>query len=49
MICLERRELVCIPTLEETDRLQHHDKSEGDVLGGGMGPKLAQRYLTRVP
>jgi hypothetical protein len=46
MIGLERGEVVCIPTLEETDRLQHHDKAEGEVLAGGMGPRLAQRYLT---
>jgi short-subunit dehydrogenase len=46
MIGLERGEVVCIPTLEETDHLQHHDKAEGEILAGGMGPKLAQRYLT---
>jgi short-subunit dehydrogenase len=46
MIGLELGEVVCIPTLEETDRLQNHDKAEGEVLAGGMGPRLAQRYLT---
>jgi hypothetical protein len=47
MIGLELGEVVCIPTLEETDRLQHHDKAEGEVLAAGMRPTLAQRYLSR--
>jgi uncharacterized protein len=46
MIGLERGEVVCIPTLEETDRLQHHDKAEGEVFAAGMRPTLAQRYLS---
>ena len=46
MIGLERGEVVCIPTLEETDRLQLHVKAEGEVFAGGMRPSLAQRYLT---
>jgi short-subunit dehydrogenase len=46
MIGLERGEVVCIPTLEETDRLQHHDQSEGEVFAAGMRPALAQRYLS---
>ena len=46
MIGLERGEVVCIPTLEETDRLQHHDDAEGEVLAANMRPTLAQRYLT---
>jgi short-subunit dehydrogenase len=45
MIGLERGEVVCIPTLEETDRLQRHDNSEGEVLEANMRPTLAQRYL----
>jgi short-subunit dehydrogenase len=45
MIGLEQGEVVCIPTLEETDRLQHHDKTEGEVFAAGMRPTLAQRYL----
>jgi short-subunit dehydrogenase len=45
MIGLERSEVVCIPTLEETDRLQHRDQAEAEVLAGGMRPALAQRYL----
>jgi short-subunit dehydrogenase len=45
MIGLEQGEVVCIPTLEETDRLQHHDKAEGEVFAAGMRPTLAQRYL----
>jgi short-subunit dehydrogenase len=47
MIGLELGEVVCIPTLEETDRLQHHDRAEGEVLAANMRPTLAQRYLTR--
>jgi hypothetical protein len=46
MIGLERGEFVCIPTLEETDRLQHHDTAEAEVLAAGMRPTLAQRYLS---
>jgi short-subunit dehydrogenase len=46
MIGLQRGEVVCIPTLEETDRLQHHDQAEGEVLSAGMRPALAQRYLS---
>jgi short-subunit dehydrogenase len=49
MIGLDRGEVVCIPTLEETDRLQHHDQAEGEVFTAGMRPALAQRYLTEVP
>jgi short-subunit dehydrogenase len=46
MIGLEQGEVVCIPTLEETDRLQHHDTAEGEVFAAGMRPTLAQRYLS---
>jgi uncharacterized protein len=46
MIGLELGEVVCIPTLEETDRLQHHDDAEGEVFAAGMRPALAQRYLS---
>ena len=46
MIGLERGEVVCVPSLEETDRLEHHDKAEGDVFAAGMRPALAQRYLS---
>jgi short-subunit dehydrogenase len=46
MIGLERGEVVCIPTLEETDRLQHHGQAEADVLSANMRPTLAQRYLS---
>jgi len=49
MIGIERGEVVCIPTLEETDRLQHRDQAEAEILAGGMRPALAQRYLTGVP
>ena len=44
MIALERGEVVCIPTLEDPDRLQTHDQAENDVLVSGMRPALAQRY-----
>ncbi len=47
MIGLELGEVVCIPTLEETDRLQHLDRAEGEVLAANMRPTLAQRYLIR--
>ena len=46
MIGLELGEVVCIPTLEETDRLQHHDQAEADVLAANMRPSLAERYLS---
>jgi short-subunit dehydrogenase len=46
MIGLERGEVVCIPTLEETDRIQHHDQAEAEVLAANMRPTLAHRYLT---
>jgi short-subunit dehydrogenase len=46
MIGLERGEVVCIPTLEETDRLEQRVHAEGEVLAANMRPTLAQRYLT---
>ena len=46
MVGLERGEVVCIPTLEETDRLQQLDHAEAEVLSANMRPGLAQRYLT---
>jgi short-subunit dehydrogenase len=46
MAGLERSEVVCIPTLEEIDRLQHHDQADGDVFAAGMRPALAERYLS---
>jgi short-subunit dehydrogenase len=47
MVGLDLGEVVCIPTLEEADRLQHYDKVAGEVLAAGMRPTLAQRYLSR--
>lgn len=44
MVGLTRGELVCIPSLDEIDRLQRHDDAEVAVLMGGMQPGLAQRY-----
>jgi short-subunit dehydrogenase len=45
LIGLELGEVVCIPTLDETDRLQRRDNAEGEVLTASMRPTLAQRYL----
>lgn len=45
MIGLELGEVVCIPTLEETERLKHHNDAEAEVLSANMRPALAQRYL----
>jgi short-subunit dehydrogenase len=44
MIGLERGEVVCIPTLEDTNRLLQHDQAESDVLAANMRPSLADRY-----
>lgn len=38
MVGLTRGELVCIPSLDEIDRLQRHDDAEVAVLMGGMQP-----------
>ncbi|HKB17770.1 MAG TPA: SDR family NAD(P)-dependent oxidoreductase [Candidatus Dormibacteraeota bacterium] len=46
MIGLERGEVVCVPTLDDTDRLLHHDQADAEVLSANMRPSLAQRYLT---
>jgi short-subunit dehydrogenase len=46
MAGLERAEVVCIPTLEETDCLNHHNQAEADVLSAHLHPTLARRYLT---
>lgn len=45
LIGLERGELVCLPSVEESDKLQRHDDAEIDVLMDGMRPTLAPRYL----
>lgn len=44
MLALDRGEIVCIPTLEDTDALKRHDRAEIDLLMGGMRPELAERY-----
>ncbi len=44
MVGLERGEVVCIPALEQLDKLQRHDDAQIEVLMGGMRPTLAQRY-----
>jgi short-subunit dehydrogenase len=46
MIGLGRGEVVCIPTLQDTDRLLHHDQAEADVLAANIRPSLAERYLS---
>ena len=46
IIGLERGEVVCIPTLDDSDRLQHHEQAEAEVLSATMRPSLAERYLT---
>jgi short-subunit dehydrogenase len=46
MVGLQRGEVICIPTLDETVRLQQHDHAEAEVLAANMRPALAQRYLT---
>ncbi|MDQ6876204.1 MAG: short-chain dehydrogenase, partial [Candidatus Dormibacteraeota bacterium] len=46
MIGLDLGEVVCIPTLEEIDPLQHRDRAQSEVLAAGMRPALAKRYLT---
>lgn len=42
---LERGEVVCVPTLEEIDRLQNHNQAEAELLAANMQLALAQRYL----
>jgi uncharacterized protein len=44
MIGLERGEIVCIPTLDEVDRLQRFDDAAIELFMGGMRPALANRY-----
>lgn len=41
---LERGEVVCIPTLEDTDRLQRFDQAAIEVFTSGQRPALAARY-----
>jgi short-subunit dehydrogenase len=42
---LQLGELVCIPGLEDREKLQRHDEAEIEVMSGGLGSKLAERYL----
>ncbi len=44
MLGLELGEIVCMPSLEDTERLQRRDQAELAVLAGGMRPTLATRY-----
>jgi short-subunit dehydrogenase len=46
MIGLGRGEVVCIPTLQDTERLLHHGQAEADVLAANMRPSLAERYMS---
>jgi short-subunit dehydrogenase len=41
---LERQELVCIPTLEDRERLDDRDEAERALFGAGMQTQLASRY-----
>jgi uncharacterized protein len=42
---LELGEIVCIPGLEDLEKLQRHDAAEIEVMTGGMRAELAGRYL----
>jgi len=46
---LELGEVVCIPSLEEVDRLKRRDVSDLEVLMGGMRPVLGERYAPPDP
>ena len=41
---LELGEVVCLPSLEEADRLHRRDESDLEVFMGGMRPVLGTRY-----
>jgi short-subunit dehydrogenase len=41
---LELGETVCLPALDDLEKLARHDQAERDVMAGGMGAKLAARY-----
>jgi len=41
---LERGELVCMPGLEDTGKLERRDEAERDLLAAGMRAELAPRY-----
>ncbi len=41
---LELGEVVCLPSLEEVDRLHRRDESDLEVFMGGMRPVLGTRY-----
>jgi short-subunit dehydrogenase len=41
---LELGEVVCLPSLEDTDRLVRRDEADLAVLQGGLRPSLAKRY-----
>lgn len=45
---LELGEVVCMPSLEDAERLQRHDQAELDLFMGGMRPSLATRYSTKL-
>jgi short-subunit dehydrogenase len=44
MLALQRGEIVCMPTVDEADRLQRYDQAANEVFMGGMKPALAGRY-----
>lgn len=41
---LKQGELVCVPTLEDTDAIPRRDQAEAAILRDGMGAQLADRY-----
>jgi uncharacterized protein len=41
---LELGEVVCLPSLEDAERLQRRDQADLDVLTAGMRPTLATRH-----
>jgi uncharacterized protein len=45
MAGLELGEVVCVPTLGQSDRLEAYDKSALELFMDGMQPALAPRYL----
>jgi short-subunit dehydrogenase len=42
---LELGETVCVPALEDLDKLERRDEAERDLLFAGLGGELAARYL----
>jgi len=45
MAGLDLGELVCIPALDDLNKLQRHDQAEIELLTGGLRAELGRRYL----